>query len=143
MPGSLRFNQAERLTSRVLIGRLFSDGLSVHSRPLRLVWLSIPTPHPFPVQVLFAVPTSRFKRATDRNRVRRQLREIWRLRKSSLYAELKDRSFGLAIAVVFTGRALPSFEELERGLDACLRKLLDELENINDAAQPGDNEVDH
>ncbi|MBI1192577.1 MAG: ribonuclease P protein component [Bacteroidetes bacterium] len=134
---SQRFYQAERLTSQALIGRLFLDGSSIPAFPIRLIWLPAALTGPFPVQVLFAVPSSKFKRAVDRNRIRRQLRECWRLRKGAVYRQLGPSPKTLAVALLYSGRRMPTYAELGTALDVALRKLLHELEHSHPADKPG------
>jgi len=87
--------------------------------------------------VLFAVPSSKFRRAVDRNRIRRQLRECWRLRKGAVYSQLSPSPVAFALALLYLGRRMPAFAELGEALDVALRKLLHELEHSHPAVKPG------
>ena len=82
----------------------------------------LPEPN-VPVQVAFSVPKRRFKRAVDRNRIKRQLREVYRTNKSELYTVLRDRQKTIALAVLFTGKEGPEFVELEKQLILTLTRL--------------------
>jgi ribonuclease P protein component len=76
------FPKREHIVSKKLIDQLF-NGPSSHSLaafPLRAVYMWQPRPDGAPaVQVLFSVSKRHFKHAVDRNRVKRQLREAYRL----------------------------------------------------------------
>lgn len=94
------FTKQERLVSRKLIERLFSEPAS-HSLvafPLRMVCLLRERlDGDAPVQVLISVPKRHLRHAVDRNRVKRQIREAYRLRKQVLYSQLPaDKALMLA-----------------------------------------------
>jgi ribonuclease P protein component len=74
----------ERLKSSKLIDRLFKDGKSFGIYPLRLVWLETDLPQAGVwVQTGFTVPKRRFAKATARNRIKRKVREAYRLKKTA------------------------------------------------------------
>ena len=122
MPNTLQ--KPERLRSKKLFDQLFADGQTLANYPVRLVWTEAELPEPnVPVQVAFSVPKRRFKRAVDRNRIKRQLREVYRTNKSELYTVLRDRQKTIALAVLFTGKEGPEFVELEKQLILTLTRL--------------------
>ena len=85
------FRKRERMVSLKLIESLFGGGCSqsVAAFPLRAVYmLAERQAGDAPVQLLISVPKKRFKHAVDRNRVKRQLREAFRLHKNVLYQAL-------------------------------------------------------
>lgn len=79
----------ERLKSRKIIGRLYTEGKSIKVFPLRMVFLQTDHTSDFPCQVAVSVPKRNFKRAVDRNRIKRLLRESYRLQKGIVYSEVK------------------------------------------------------
>ena len=102
------FNKRERIVSRKLIEQLFSKGssFSVSAFPLRIVVMETArVADDIPVQVLVSVSKRHFKHAVDRNRVKRQVREAWRLHKS-LLAEALASDKQLLIAFVWTSDTL-------------------------------------
>ena len=84
----LTFGKQEKLKSRKLIERLFEEGKSVKKYPIRLVYLQTDHTSDLPAQVGFSVPKRHFKRAVDRNRIKRLLREAYRIQKKELYGQL-------------------------------------------------------
>ena len=85
------FKRAERLKSRKVIEQLFKQGQSFAQYPLRIVWVEMAEPRSeFPAQFALSVSRKKFKRAVDRNRIRRLVREAYRLNKHVLYGGLED-----------------------------------------------------
>ena len=81
------FRKKERIVSNLLIETLFEKGnsQSLAAYPLRAVFLKKERQQGHaPVQILISVPKKRFKHAVDRNRVKRQIREAYRLHKQLL-----------------------------------------------------------
>lgn len=78
----------ERLKSKKLITQLFSEGKSIKVFPLRMVYLQTEHNSKFPVQCGVSVPKRNFKKAVDRNRIKRLLRESYRLQKNIVYSEV-------------------------------------------------------
>ncbi|WP_299670595.1 ribonuclease P protein component [uncultured Polaribacter sp.] len=80
----------ERLKSRKLIEKLYTEGKSVKSFPLRMVYLQTEHTSDFPCQVGVSVPKRNFKLAVDRNRIKRLMRESYRLQKEIVYDHLEE-----------------------------------------------------
>jgi ribonuclease P protein component len=108
------FTRDERLRSRKLIEKIIEDGKSVHISPFRFSWAVTELETKFPVQFAIAVPKRFFKRAVDRNRIKRLVREVYRKNKSGLYALLKSRNIQCALLVVFSGKKVPVYAEIEK-----------------------------
>src|SRR5690606_24197809 len=99
---SATFNKSEILRSKRIIGALFENGKSVYSFPLKAVFLNVEHDARAPVQVLFVVPKKLFKRAHDRNLIRRRMKEAYRTRKSAFYQELTENKNVIAMALIYT-----------------------------------------
>ncbi|MCA6380800.1 MAG: ribonuclease P protein component [Cytophagales bacterium] len=97
------FKKEEKLTSEKWIKELFEKGSSFYLSPLKVIYLLHPN-QDLPNQVLISVPARNFKRAVDRNRIKRQLREAYRLHKHQL-----DANHKWLIAYIYSAREkLPS-----------------------------------
>lgn len=105
----LTLGKQERLKSRKLIELLFTNGKSVKSFPLRMVFLEVSQTSKFPIQAAFSVPKRSFKKAVDRNRIKRLLRETYRLQKEMLYSNSKKPAICM---ISFIGKEEMPFEEL-------------------------------
>jgi ribonuclease P protein component len=127
MPG-LTFSKHERLNSLKEIDQLFKEGKSVTQSPVRLIWIEANTSEmSMPaVRVMFAVPKRKFPRAVDRNRIRRLLRESYRLEKNRLFEKIgSDIAYNLAI--VFTGSEIPDYITIQKVLIQALERWLKKI----------------
>lgn len=115
------FKKAERLKSLKVIGSLFKGGQSFGVYPLRLFWTALPMPEGgSPVQFTVSVPKKNFKSAVARNRIKRKLREAWRLNKHRLYRKLEGDGQQYAFMVLFTGKEdLPS-EQIHKAMQTMI-----------------------
>ena len=96
--------RTHRLKRHDYLKRLFSEGRSFGVYPLRFVWLEVePDPHYPPVQVAISCPKRRWKRAVDRNRFKRQVREAYRLRRPWLFKRLPAGK-AFALMILYTGK---------------------------------------
>jgi len=119
------FKKAERLSLNKRIEVLFSNGASVSLYPIKILWLSCTEPMEYPVQVLFTVSSKRFKSAVVRNRIKRKVKESYRMRKSALYKELNKHNRNLIISIIYTGKDPdPRFENLDKTIGKGLELLI-------------------
>lgn len=106
--GLFQFRKEERLHKKRHIEELFQKGSSFNLYPFRILFINHPDPaHPHH-QVLISVPVKKFKRAVDRNLIKRRIREAYRLQKSKISANSK-----LIIALQYTAREILPFQEIK------------------------------
>lgn len=133
------FERGERLKSEKAIEALFREGKSFVAHPLRVVWLpvaQIPTRQPFlppyPAQAAFTASKRVFKTAVLRNRIKRLMREAYRLHKHELYAFLREQdSGGIVVIFSFIGKSEPDFSEIEAGVIKMIRKFSGQWANFS------------
>ena len=94
----LTFRKQERLTGEIRIKELFEKGEFLLSYPFRVGYVVAPKSD-VPVKVVISVPKKRFKRAVNRNRIKRLIRESYRLNKKSLYELLGEKGYAIYLAV--------------------------------------------
>lgn len=115
--GNLRFTKAERLCRRSWIRRLFREGKSFTLYPLRVLWMNAPEPvtsH----QVMFTVPSRTASKAVDRNRIKRRLREAYRLSRTALPGPPN-----FLIAYIYLGKPDVPYGELAAKLTSTLARI--------------------
>ncbi|MDX1667478.1 MAG: ribonuclease P protein component [Saprospiraceae bacterium] len=111
------FKKGERLKSRKAINTLFQKGESFARFPLRLVWMPMYERRSSqPVQFAVSVPKRRFRLATRRNRIKRQIREAYRLNKSHLYRFLNEDDPQIAFMILFLAAEERPYNEVERAM---------------------------
>ena len=114
------FKKAERLSLKKEIDGLFKQGESFISYPLRIVYLKQKPLLGEKVSVLISVPKRKIKLAVKRNRLKRLIREAFRLNKSSLIRHCEEKESGLIIAFLFIGNDLYGWKEIETALQKAL-----------------------
>lgn len=120
-----RFTKEEKIVGENRIDSLFIEGKSFVAFPLRVVYLETELSLSSPISVLVSVPKKRIKSAVKRNRIKRQVREAYRLNKHYLEALTESIDHHLDIAFVFVREDLMEYSIIEKGM----RKGLTEIAN--------------
>ena len=125
----------ERLKSRKQIEKLFAEGKSFVVNPFRVYFLFDGIFNAqrsmFNVQFGVGVSAKNFKKAVDRNRIKRLTREAWRLQKNDLREKIKTTRKQLNVFFIYTGKELPDFTTVKDKVAVALKKLADKIdENI-------------
>lgn len=121
---SFTLKKEERLKSHKVIEQLFQHGQSFGQFPLRVVWLERDRSYGnSPVQFALSVPKKKFRRASDRNRIRRLIRESYRLQKPQFYDRLPEQIEQLAMMIIYTGREMPDFDKVQAAMKQLLHRL--------------------
>lgn len=116
------FRKSERLHSKKDIQELFQKGSSFYLYPFKVLFLEA---EGAPRQVLVSVSKRKFKRAVDRNLIKRRIKEAYRLNKHRLHSEAQTQP-SLRIAYIYTGKDIPEFQFLENRLRKTLKRLIQE-----------------
>ena len=114
----------ERLKSKTLIGKLYKEGKSVKTFPLRLVYVQVEHSSKYPTQVGVSVPKRNFKKAVDRNRIKRLLRETYRKQKEIVYNNI-DKPYVYMISYI--GKEEFTYAELEVKMKLLLHALVEQI----------------
>lgn len=118
------FKKSERLKSRKIIERIFNrEGKSFANFPLRVILLETPLNTEFPAQVTFSVSKRKFKKAVQRNRIKRLMREAYRLNKPKFYESLKAQDKQVAIMFIYLANEELPYKEIEVKMKQSLKRL--------------------
>lgn len=123
------FKKEERLNSKKVIDKLFSEGDSFLSFPLKIVYCKTELPTKYPVQAAFSVGKRNFKLAVHRNLIKRKIRETYRIKKHELYTVLADKQ--LAVFFIFIGKEIPKYEAVDIAMQRGIKKLIAQINSDN------------
>jgi len=118
------FPKSERLHSKIKINRLFTDGKSFIVYPLKIFYNFEPSEE-FNVCILISVPKKQFKKAIHRNRIKRLLRETYRLNKHLIFEKFSQRKFQIQLAFVYVANEEIDFYKLNEKMKIALQKLIE------------------
>jgi ribonuclease P protein component len=129
MAKQFTLHKGERLKRRKIIEQLFSEGRAVTAFPIRVQYKMVDQ-LTAPLQAGFSVSSRNFKRAVDRNRIKRLLREAYRLQKLPLEQALQTKEQQLALFLIYTGKELPVYALVKEKVEVVLTKLLQTVNGV-------------
>jgi len=125
MANEAGFGKAEKLKSRKVVEELFARGKSVSIFPIRISYKFLPlqSNENVVMQVGVSVSKRNFKRAVDRNRIKRLLREAYRLQKWELIEVLKEQGKIGYVFFIYTDKQMPLYPIVFNTMSKCLEVL--------------------
>jgi len=124
------FSREEHLKSKKRIENLFSEGRSVKSFPLRAQFKQVKDEHERTrLEIGFVVSKRSFNKAVDRNRIKRQMIEVFRLNRASLMETLEKENCYLDVMLIYIHREKVTYEYLEKTWKKLQSKVIDEIQN--------------
>jgi len=122
------FSKSQHLCGEKRITRLFTEGKAFIAYPLRVIYLVEPKKDAEPASVMVSVPKKRFKRAVKRNRLKRLMREAYRLNKHSLIEKLNEREMQIHVAFNYVSDEELDFETIDKKMKLALQKIIEKIE---------------
>ena len=130
MEKNLRYTlgKEDKLKSRKIIEQLFNEGKSFSLFPFRIIYLlqpvnNIETDTTGKLQAGFSVGTKHFKKAVDRNRIKRLMREGYRLQKNTLETAVKNSSKDLQVFFIYTTSTIPEYSIVAEKINLAIKRL--------------------
>lgn len=118
------FPKKEHLYGEKVIENLHTTGSSFLVYPLRVVYLNVSQPdEQIPVRVMIGVSKKKFKKAVDRNRAKRLMREAYRLNKSSLVSIIKKEEVKIYLSFQYIADEMLTFDEISTKMQKALDRL--------------------
>jgi ribonuclease P protein component len=117
----------QRLKSRKQIDRIFREGKSMNVFPFRMYFVKGPVNGLPCLQAGFSASKRNFKKAVDRNRIKRLMREAYRLQKEPLRLLLQERQLSLSLFFIYTGKELPDHRLVSGKIAVALEKIVKEV----------------
>ncbi|MCL2510764.1 MAG: ribonuclease P protein component [Bacteroidales bacterium] len=109
------FKKHERLHGKTTIDRLFLQGKSFFSHPFIVYYQTVPQTGTSPVcAVVFSVGKKKFPHATQRNQLKRKMREAFRKNKHQLYPFATSQQCNLHLAFIYVKTEMLRYATLEK-----------------------------
>jgi len=123
MAGTFTYNKDEKLKSRKLLQQLFATAKSFSVFPVKVFYMPLDVSLKKSVQAGVGVSARNFRKAVDRNRIKRLLRECYRLNKGLLHDAVNDKQKPVAVFFLYLGKELPEYALLDEKMKLALTKL--------------------
>jgi ribonuclease P protein component len=112
----------DRLKSRKAIDLLFKTGKSFSVFPFRIYWQLLSNEQG--LKAGFTTSSKNFKHATDRNKIKRLIREAYRLQKNDLKENILLKNKGINLFFIYTGKEVPTYELVSEKIAFALKKII-------------------
>lgn len=117
------FKKEERVTGEKRVETLFENGCSFIAYPLRVVFLQTDALARFPLSVIVSIPKKRIKLAVNRNRMKRLVREAYRLNKHLFYNADIPQNYHLDVAFIYVKDELSDYGTIEKAMKKAMSEL--------------------
>ena len=127
----LSFPKAEKLCSKLIIEAIYQNGKKIKQFPFMLNYIEVSEEYmmDFPVQIVISVPKRKVKNASGLNRLKRQIREAYRLNKVNIVTEVVTNKKRLALFLIYIGKEKENYAFIEKKIKVLLKQLQAEIES--------------
>jgi len=129
MPGSTirhTFPRGEKLKSRTALEALYEQGIPSSAYPVRMLALKVTYDAAFPVKIAVSAPKRKLKAAPDRNRMKRLIREVWRLHKHTLVQHCRSREVSYHLLFISQCNTPASYALVKEKITLLLKRLTED-----------------
>jgi len=130
MTHSNSFSKSEHLCGDKRIAKLFTQGEAFIAYPMRVMYLIEPKKDVEFASVLVSVPKKRFKRAVKRNRLKRLMREAYRLNKQIIAEKLDEKQLQIHLAFNYVSDDVLDFAAIDKKMKIALQKIIDKIDLV-------------
>jgi ribonuclease P protein component len=121
------FHKQERLAGKKAIDLLFAKGKGLNKGPVKLIIKASLSTQIYPARAMFVVPKKKFKRAHDRNLLKRRMREAYRINKNTFYDMLNNNGLKVSCALLYTGGKTDTYAVIEKAVVELLGQSVNKL----------------
>ena len=126
MAKEFSYNKKEKLKSKKQLDELFQKGKSFTVFPVKIFY-AFADEQGNVIKTGVGVSSRHFKKAVQRNRIKRLTKEAWRLQKNDLQDSLKEQNRKLNVFFIYTGKELPAYDEVYSSMKKIIVKLQSDL----------------
>ena len=130
MPGDFSYNKKEKLKSKKQLDKIFESGKSFVIFPIRVLY-DVPVAQDNIIKTGVGVSSKHFKKATDRNRIKRLLRETYRTEKQPLHFYLNNNKKQVTVFLLFIDKVMPQYTLLKVKMQLCIQQLIKDLHEMD------------
>ena len=114
--------KTDRLKSRKAIDIMFTKGKSFSNFPFRILWMNVENEDG--LKAGFSASTKNFKKATDRNKIKRLMKEAYRLQKNDLAVQLSLNKKAINVFFIYTGKEVPTYDLIFEKMGNVLKRII-------------------
>ena len=114
--------KTDRLKSRKAIDIMFTKGKSFSNFPFRILWMNVDNEDG--LKAGFSASTKKFKKATDRNKIKRLMKEAYRLQKNDLVNQLSLNKKAINVFFIYTGKEVPTYDLVFKKMGDVLKRII-------------------
>jgi len=120
-------SKLERLSGKKKVEFLFEKGDQFNSGSFTVVWIHKENPTVFPAQLLISIPKKTIAKASQRNKLKRLVKEAYRNQKNQIYERLANQKKQIQFAIIYQNSVLLAYKEIETEINLVLNRLANKL----------------